>query len=109
MLLDDWKEHKKEEIRPSLLWEYNLNEKNWNWNNMASIVIQRVLERGFDSDFYAMYQLYGGKENIRKLLMTKVKYLEPMEINFACFLFNLKKEDLYCYKRIQLKNQLINS
>lgn len=41
-----------EKVSPSLLWEYNLD--NLDWEEMSRIVIQRVCERGHLSDFYAI-------------------------------------------------------
>ena len=68
-------------ISPSLLWEY---------------------------DFYAAFNLYGGIEGFREII-KEVPNLSPMDMNFVCIVFNLKKEELKCYTRKQLRNQLLNS
>ena len=51
MLFDDYKLHTKTVIRPSLLWEYDLNR--FDWAKMRNVVVQRVLERGRMDDYYA--------------------------------------------------------
>ena len=69
MFFDDWKEHKKETISKALLWEYDTNSPYWDWNKMSKTVVQRVIERGREEDYYAMFQLYGGFENVKSYLI----------------------------------------
>ena len=57
MLFEDYKFHPDAKVRPSLLWEFDLNR--FNWQSMRDIVVQRVLERGRMDDFYAILNLYG--------------------------------------------------
>jgi len=93
MLFDDYRAHSDATIRPSLLWEYNLS--NFDWQDMRNIVVQRVLERGRMDDYYAMLNLYG-REGVREALKA-IPYMSKKDMNFACFVFNLKKEELRCY------------
>lgn len=98
---DRYKEHKDARIRPSLLWEYD--KEDFDWNAMRNIVVQRVIERGFLDDYYAMLNLYG-KNGVRQAI-TEIPYLSPKDISFVCIMFNLKKEKLRCYTRKPLRLQ----
>ncbi len=56
----DWKEQIKHQpkVRHSLLWEYDL--EGFDWLYMRALVVERVIERGWDEDYYALFALYGG-------------------------------------------------
>lgn len=56
------------------------------------------------NDYYAMLQLYGGFQNVAEIV-KKIPVLSPRDLNWACFLFKIKKEDTLCYKRAVRKNQ----
>lgn len=58
--------------------------------------------------FYAAISKYGGLENVREII-KKIPSLSPMDISFVRAVFKLKKEELKCYTRIQLREQLLNS
>ena len=89
--------HKSAEVRPSLLWEYDLS--NFDWQQMRNEVVQRVLERGRMDDFYAILNLYG-EEGV-KAALREIPYMNDKDMNFACIAFDLRKEDLRCYIRTQ--------
>lgn len=94
-MFQDWQTHKQETIRRELLWEYDLSSPAWDWHRMKNVVVRRVFEQGLESDYYAMFQMYGGFEGVGEIVKN-MPYLEPREIAFACVLLKLKKEDLYC-------------
>ena len=89
--------HKSAEVRPSLLWEYDFS--NFDWQQMRNEVVQRVLERGRMDDFYAILNLYG-EEGV-KAALREIPYMNDKDMNFACIAFDLRKEDLRCYIRKQ--------
>ena len=93
MLFEDYIFHSDAKVRPSLLWEFDLDQ--FNWQSMRNVVVQRVLERGRMDDYYAMLNLYGW-EGVRDALRA-IPYMNRKDMNFACFVFNLKKEELRCY------------
>ena len=93
MYFDNWQEQQPCTVTPSLLWEYNMNE--FDWNTMRVVVVQRVIERGWLNDFYAILQLYGGVENIRQII-REIPKLSDKDIAFVCAFFGLKKEELKC-------------
>ena len=84
-------------ISPSLLWEYDLSHFDW-WKS-RKIVVQRIIERGWLKDFY---------EGFREII-KEVPSLSARDMNFVCVVFDLKKEDLKCYTRKLLRDQLLNS
>lgn len=57
MLFSDYKKHNFKEVNPKLLWEYDLSD--FDYQDMRNIVVQRVIERGWPDDFYAILNLYG--------------------------------------------------
>mgnify|MGYP000510550781 FL=1 len=105
-IFDDYKKYGACSVSPSLLWEYDLSDFDW-WKS-RKIVVQRILERGWLEDYYAGFNLYGGIEGFREII-KEIPFLSPRDINFACIVFNLKKEDLKCYTRKLLREQLLNS
>ena len=106
-IFDDYKKYKDlYSVYPTLLWEYDLSDFDW-WKS-RKIVVQRILERGWLKDFYAAFNIYGGIEGFREIVKD-VPYLSPRDINFVCIAFNLKKEELRCYTRKLLREQLLNS
>lgn len=108
MFFNDWKEHSENTIKPSLLWEYNLEK--FDWQKYRGVVVQRVIERGWYSDWYAAINLYGGLENFIEIIKNDVPTLNSAkDLNFVCIGFNLKKEDLKCYRRKQYREKLLNS
>jgi len=57
MFFSDYKDHPVTDINPALLWEYNLS--NFDYDNMRNVVVQRVIERGWLNDYYAILNRYG--------------------------------------------------
>lgn len=108
MFFDDWQTHKKETISKTILWEYNTESPDWNWNKMSKIVVQRVLEYGLPSDYYAMFQLYGGRKNVAEIA-KKISHLGARKLNWCCVLLGIKKEDLFCLKRERSRKALLRS
>ena len=97
MPFEDYYNHKNAEVRPTLLWEYDLS--NFDWQQMRNEVVQRVLERGRMDDFYAILNLYG-LEGV-KAALREIPYMNDKDMNFVCIAFDLRKEDLRCYIRKQ--------
>ena len=105
MFFDNYKQHKNATVRPSLLWEYDL--KDFDWDDMRNTVIQRVIERGRLNDFYAVINLYGidkFKDTIKDIPVMNKK-----DITFVCTVFGLKIKELKCYTQKQLHQQHWNS
>jgi len=105
----DWKEQieHRPKVRHSLLWEYDLS--GFDWQYMRALVVERVIERGWDEDYYALFALYGGMEGVRQIIRHEVLLLSDKDIAFVCAAFNFKKEELKCYIRKQSRQALTNS
>lgn len=107
MMFKDWKEYPHKEITPSLLWEYDLNSPDWDWDYMKVTVVQRVIELGRIDDYYAMFQKYGGFNNVANIV-KQIPKLSPINMNWVCTLFNLEKEYLLCYTKMLSRKKLFN-
>lgn len=97
MPFEDYNNHKNAKVRPTLLWEYDLAD--FDWQQMRNEVVQRVLERGRMDDFYAILNLYG-VEGV-KAALREIPYMNDKDMNFACVAFDLRKEELKCYTKKQ--------
>jgi hypothetical protein len=106
-MFEDWQKYPHCEISPDLLWEYDIASPEWNWNYMSVLVVQRVIERGRKDDYYAMFQRYGGFDEVRKIAV-RIPKLSPIDANWVCCLFDLKKQDLSCYTRMLSRKRLFN-
>lgn len=106
MFFGDWQTKEKCEVTESLLWEYDL--KNFDWFAMRTIVVQRVIERGWVNDYYAILQLYGGFDTIREII-KEIPQLSDKDTAFVCAIFGLKKEELKCYLKKQSEEIHLNS
>ena len=107
MIFNDWQQKGiGQEISKSLLWEYDLS--NFDWNDMRTLVVKRVIERGWIDDFYAAIKLYGGIENFQNII-KEIPSLSHKDINFVCTVFNLNTQELKCYTRTLLREKLLNS
>ena len=104
MFFDDYINYSDAKIRKSLFWDYNMDL--FDWQKMQIVVTKRVIERGAIEDFYGLLNLYG-IENVKKNI-KEIPYLNDKDMNFAAKIFNIKKENLLCYTRKQLRPQLWN-
>ena len=97
MFFDNYKDHPKAQINPSLLWEYDIQEIDY--AAMRNLVVQRVIERGWPHDWYAMLNLYGidGVKNAVK----ELSYLNEKDLNFVSLQFGITLTDFQCYTKKQ--------
>jgi len=105
MFFSDYKEHSVTDINPALLWEYDLS--NFDYDNMRNVVVQRVIERGWLSDYYAILNRYG-KDGVIEAL-KEVPYFNDMDMNFVSITFNIPLSQLKCYEKKQLPQRHWNS
>ena len=47
-------------------------------------------------------------DNFKKII-TEIPHLSDKDIDFVCKLFDLKKDNLLCYTKKQLREALLNS
>ncbi|MDR1227116.1 MAG: hypothetical protein LBK47_09510 [Prevotellaceae bacterium] len=95
----DWEKKAKPDAKiPShLLWDVDL--KKFDWEAGKSLVVERVIERGDDQDFYTIFRMYGGVDGVREIAKNIKQFTYPQDISFVCMVFDLKKEELECYKQ----------
>ncbi len=105
-ILDDYTKYKgKCSISPSLLWDYDLSTFDW-WKS-RKVVVQRVIERGWLTDFYAALNMYGGMDGMRDII-REVPYLSERDMNFVCVAFNIKMEEVSCYTGMLSRKRLLS-
>lgn len=81
----------------------------FNWHESRGFVMQRIVERGKMSDFYAAFRLYGGIEKVKEIIKKEIRYLSDRNMAFVCTVFDFKKEELRCYTRKQLREKHLGS
>ncbi len=69
----------KPNIRPHLLWEYDL--ETFNWKKSYKIVIERVIQRGTLEDWYEIMAFYSLDEVKETIAWSK--QLDARDKNFA--------------------------
>lgn len=105
MFFDKYKLYPDAQVRKSLLWEYDPDQIDW--QSMKTLIVQRVVERGRLSDFYAILNLYG-PEGVKEAI-RQIPYLNSKDLSFVSTVFGLRKEELKCYIKKQSKPQHWNS
>ena len=99
MYFDSYKNYPDAVVNPSLLWEYDLDK--FNYDEMRNVVVQRVVERGWPNDWYAMLNLYGVNGDVEAI--KKLPYLNPKDMNFVSVVFEIPLTDMKCYEKKQLQ------
>ena len=94
-------------IPERLLWDMNLEK--FDFQKSKKIVVQRVIEYGLPEDYNIIFSLYGGVQGVREIIKQIHHFRYPQDVAFVCIAFNLKKEELECYRRKQLRNRHLNS
>lgn len=108
-MFQDWKEKIKDNPRVSrhLLWDADYDR--FDFQAGRFLVVQRVIERGREDDYYALFRMYGGIDGVRDIIRQMRSGLRPKDESFVLAVFNLKKEDLQCYIYKRLREQHLNS
>jgi hypothetical protein len=89
-----------------LLWDIDM--ENFDVEKGRQLIAERVAERGDLQDFYTMFAIYGGVENVRNIYKNEVGSLNPRAMAFICAAFDLKQEELKCYTRKRSRTVLWN-
>lgn|GEM_PF-799832 len=74
----------------------NVDMDEIDYENGMLNVLERVMYKGSEDDFRELRRFYGD-ERIRKEIIN-TKCFGPKEVNFCCFIFNLKRDDFKYYK-----------
>jgi hypothetical protein len=98
MFFDGFENFPEATINASLLWEYDISRVDF--KGMRDVIVQRVIERGWPNDWYAMLNLYGVKDV--KEAIKNIPYLNQKDMNFVSKQFNIPLSAMKCYKKGQL-------
>ena len=94
-------ERGKHHINRALLWEYRMED--FDWQKYRKTVIERVISMGRLSDWYAAFDLYGGIRGFRKIARDEVVDLSQRNLEFMCSALNLNITETRCFKQAQLR------
>jgi hypothetical protein len=111
-MFEDWEKRIKDnpQVYKGLLWDVDTSKMtDKDWQRMKLFVVERVVRFGKESDWYAIFQLYGGIEGVREIIKQIRSVLEPKDEAFVRTVFNLNKEDLICYERKRLRELHLSS
>jgi hypothetical protein len=103
--LEDYKKHPEATINPSLLWEYDLSQ--FDFQQMRNIVVERVIERGWPDDWWAALNMYDEKGMIAAI--KSIPYLNEKDMNFVSKAFRIPLSKMKCYVKKQSPSQHWNS
>jgi hypothetical protein len=95
LYLKDYRMHPDAKINPSLLWEHDLSR--FDFQAMKNLVVQRVVERGWPSDWHAILNRYG-ENGVRDAIM-EIPYLNDKDLNFVSKAFEIPLLEMKCYIR----------
>ncbi|WP_198666964.1 DUF6922 domain-containing protein [Taibaiella helva] len=93
----------KPDFAPMFFWDLRYDKIDW--AGSSTTVIQRILERGMPEHWNELKRFYG-EETIIIALKEKITYLPDECIDEASLFFNLKKEEMLCYRRKQSQPKL---
>jgi len=102
--LEDHPKHPDAKINPTLLWEYNLAD--FDFQKTRNVVVQRVVERGWPNDWWAALNLYG--EDGVKDAIKSLSYLNDKDMNFVSKAFDIPLSEMKCYEQKQLRPAHLN-
>ena len=83
-----------------LFWDWRYHDIDWQKSYRS--IIERVLERGTKQECEEIVRFYG-KRKITVALKDEIKYLPDYIIDSVSSYFNIRKEDMACYTRKQLR------
>lgn len=94
-----------QDINPRIFWDTEPNKLDYEKN--AAFIIQRVLEYGSLSDWYAIKRHYGLNRIVS--ISKTFRSLDPVAVSWLCCLSNAKQEDFRCFRIAQSNPTLWNS
>ena len=95
MYFEDFQKHTDAVLNPKLLWEFDLDGFDLIANRV--LTVQRVVERGWPSDWYFILNLYG-LDGVRSAI-REIAYLNDMDLNFVSHQFAIPKTLMKCYEK----------
>jgi hypothetical protein len=93
----------KPNFPPMFFWEFHYDKINW--EESSAMVVQRILERGYEEQWQELIRFYG-MERIIKNLQEKITYLPDECITEVSAFFGIKEEEMLSYQRKQGRPKL---
>jgi hypothetical protein len=81
------------QVRPQLLWEYRTEDIDY--DSMKEIIVQRVLERGYPSDWLSVFDRYGVNEVV--CVLKALPNMHPKNREFVHIVFGIPLQEMKCY------------
>lgn len=98
-MFNDWISREQVPIPRWLLWDYNVDADYINWDNMKTLIAERVLIRGGDQEWLALLQRYDGKDNAAEIV-KQIKVLPDKPcVKFAMCVLGIDRKDMLCLNR----------
>lgn len=97
-LFNDWLSQPHYDIPRWLLWDYDVNASYINWDNMKTLIAERVMKMGGDMEWYGLLQRYGGKDNVAHIV-KQIKVLDPSLAVFGMQVLGIEKKGMLCLNR----------
>ncbi|MDN3550517.1 DUF6922 domain-containing protein [Mucilaginibacter aquaedulcis] len=86
-------------LSPVLFWDFEFEKIDWRRSRLT--IIERVLNKGDQSDWKEIIRFYG-QDNLIHALKEEINYLTDMTVEAVCEYFQLSKTELKCYTKKQL-------
>ena len=96
-MLRDTSTYQLHDINPRIFWDTDLSTLDYEFR--APLIIQRVLEYGELSDWYAIKRHYGLDRIVA--ISENLWSLDAVAVAWLCCLSNAKQEDFRCYRIAQ--------
>lgn len=97
-LFNDWLTQPHYDIPRWLLWDYDVNASYINWDNMKTLIAERVMKMGGNMEWYGLLQRYGGKDNVAEIVKM-IKVIDPSLAVFGMQVLGIYKQDMLCLNR----------
>ena len=101
MYFEDFYMYPDSVLNPKLLWEFDLH--NFNFIANRNLTVQRVIERGWPTDWYFMLNLYG-VDGVKSAI-KEITYLNEKDMNFVSHQFAIPQTSMKCCEKKQLAKQ----
>ena len=75
MFFYEFEKYKDAKLDKRLLWEFEV-DKDFDYNSVKRLVVQRVIQLGSKEDYYAIFKMFGGIDGVNKI----IKYIVKMRL-----------------------------
>jgi hypothetical protein len=72
--------------------------------NNSKYVIRNIIENGSDANWEKLIDYYG-YDKVKDTVVNVIHYMPEWTMERVCEYFQVKPEELFCYRRLQLRMQ----